>query len=791
MSMDLADGKVFEKCELALELRDKHFIPFEEIGVYVCIAARQSNYNTAAVGHGGYYGMYQLGSEFWCDEYGAGKACSVKCSSLIDDDIGDDLSCVRVIYDEHLRIFNNGFNAWPSAQDCQSQGNNFVQECFIEENQIVKSDEPAYSVIARQEKVSGSVGEGKVYERCDLARELHYQHKIAIEHIATWVCIAKHESAFNTSAVGRLNWDGSEDHGLFQISDIYWCGDDGKACDVKCSELRDDDISNDVRCIKKIHAEHQRLSGDGFNAWAVYPRCKGNSKQYAQGCFDKGENEVLPYRPEPGVQQPKKAYSPLQRKNFQKSPEKGKVYGQCELAQELRFKHKIPMEQVATWVCIAKHESNFNTSAVGRLNADGSEDHGLFQISDLFWCSPPGHGTGCGVACSKFEDNDISDDVECMLKIHDEHTFLSGDGFNAWSVYRPHCQGRSIGYIDGCFNSDENEILPRPAVTQPSTPPRTSHEPITTTSKSIETTPLIELTMPPLTTITQERSFKSSVKSTAATTTVRRVDKSPTTVKPFNIFDLYFNSIGKGSPNNDIKPTQKNNFYKPSITTKAAASTRTYDRKLDSINEIKRDTTKTTRRTTSSGTPHSTSKAINQKSPSVTTTRVSSTTKSTRATSRSTPKTVIAVRPKSDNPTKLAKAATLKPFNLFDFYLNDYTSRAPISYQPLQFSDRSTVIVGKKSEKLTRSTTRSSSTTSPNVAILNPTSTTRRQQIKFDLQPTTQSPTVPSTVRSLSIYNAFGDYGLNSNRIGRGNITPHSIEYLLKLTTPRTAFRRA
>lgn len=62
---------------------------------------------------------------------------------------------------------------------------------------------------------------------------------------------------------------------------------------------------------------------------------------------------------------------------------KRKVYERCELAQELRYKHNVPFDQIHTWVCIVQRESNFDTSTIGRLNADGSLDHGLFQISDL------------------------------------------------------------------------------------------------------------------------------------------------------------------------------------------------------------------------------------------------------------------------------------------------------------------------------------------------------------------------------------------------------------------------
>lgn len=105
-----------------------------------------------------------------------------------------------------------------------------------------------------------------------------------------------------------------------------------------------------------------------------------------------------------------------------------KIYDRCELAQELRDLHEIPDNQLATWICIANHESNFNTAAVNR----GSGDHGLFQISQLFWCSPPGQGYACGVPCSAFTDDDIEDDVICARRIFREHKRLSGDGFNAW-----------------------------------------------------------------------------------------------------------------------------------------------------------------------------------------------------------------------------------------------------------------------------------------------------------------------------------------------------------------------
>lgn len=935
------EARVYEKCELARELRDRHSIPHDQIGAFVCIADRQSNFNTAAVGNGVYHGMFQIGSEYWCDDYYAGKGCSVRCSSLTDGDISDDIRCVQTIFDEHQRIFGNGFSAWPSAQDCLSQGNIFVEECFSEDNQIYEVNEVYQPAVRYDSPRSGSVGEGKVYERCELARELLYQHKLPRDQIATWVCIAKHESAFNTSAIGRLNWDGSEDHGLFQISDIYWCGADGKSCDAQCSDFRDNDISDDIRCIKKIHKEHTRLSGDGFNAWTVYPRCKGTSQAFVDGCFESEiDNEIMAYTPRPGVQQPHKPYvqTTKQRKPYEKNLQQGKVYERCELAQELRYKYKIAMEQVATWVCIAQHESAFNTSAIGRLNWDGSEDHGLFQISDIYWCGDD--GKSCGATCDKFEDGDISDDVECMLKIFEEHTLLSGDGFNAWTVYKPHCQGRSDGYIDGCFNDDKNDrrpavtqpyrttqwttprtttkVVTQPPTTQPSTtrtttttrkttkyvtqPPTTrktttlATQPSTTRTTTQRTTTKLQvtqkstqgtssyrlaITQPPVTyRTTREPSTFKVATNEPITTTFRLADttiiettikpakapvawqtrksfESSSTAKPFSVFDLYFNSIAKSSSKNEIKPagkdeslkkttqkqttttrkitssrqpttvrqpgttrsyitvpktpvtakplpavklttarqagTTKNYQFstsKPSITQKSVSTTRipatTTKKSFTQATAIKRDSP--TRQTTV-GIPSS--KSINLNRPSASAGKTSpprsdekqKTPTTIRTTQSATQKTIVKQSNVRDDPQTKPNAVTAKPFNVFSFYLNDYTSKAPISYKPVQFSDRSTVII-KKVENFDKKSTPSSSAATLASLRANPPTTKLPSVI-------TAAPTSP-TLNPLSIYSAFGNNFISNNRIGRvvPNVTPHSFEYLLKLTTPRTAFKR-
>ena len=162
----------------------------------------------------------------------------------------------------------------------------------------------------------------------------------------------------------------------------------------------------------------------------------------------------------------------------------GKVYERCELARELRDVHKLPEDEVPTWVCIARHESEYNTSAVGHLAGDGSGDHGLFQISDIYWCSPPGKGWACGVTCAELEDDDIEDDVGCIKRIFREHQKLSGNGFNAWAVYGPHCSNSDTvkKFVEECFDSDTTKKASSTPTTVTTTTPSSTTTTTTTTT---------------------------------------------------------------------------------------------------------------------------------------------------------------------------------------------------------------------------------------------------------------------------------------------------------------------
>uniref|UniRef100_A0A1A9VFF1 lysozyme n=1 Tax=Glossina austeni TaxID=7395 RepID=A0A1A9VFF1_GLOAU len=523
-------SKTFERCEFANILRYYYNLDLDEVAQWVCIAHEASGLNSSLRSLDS-HGLFQINEQSWCSPPGTG--CNVECDKLRDDHITDDLACVKVIHAEHQRKSGDGYTAWPAYQrSCRNQSFAYIENCFG--NQLTGQYQ-GYTTrnYSRNEK-------SKIYGRCELARELYEEHNIPIEQVATWICIAQHESHFNTSAVGHRDGDGSIAYGLFQISNLRRCSNKRYGL----NRLIDDNITDDVECIKRIYKEHAALFGGGFTAWTAYlPYCRNQHYEHIASCFEKEESNDISYKRSASSLHLQYIDNPFfkQKKTlvpgndvFQVKEKdvilETKVYAQCSLAQELYFKHNIPIHDVATWICIAQHashfntskigpmgdddsksyglfqindrywcsrysyegkgcnvpcanlldsdisddircvrtiyqehtrisaqhESSFNTAAIGRLNADGSADHGLFQISDLYWCSHDRKGgKACSIPCEKLLDADISDDVRCIKIIYDQHTRISGDGFTAWTVYKPYCRKRPLHEIVSCFSSQK------------------------------------------------------------------------------------------------------------------------------------------------------------------------------------------------------------------------------------------------------------------------------------------------------------------------------------------------
>lgn len=401
----LLDCKQYDRCEFLNILTSQYNIDPKIAQSWTCLGEKITGLDHGVQIKGKnitFNGIYQISSEYWCENDGnkPGKGCNVNCKQLLDENLTDDIECVQKIYNQH-----SGFSAWPvyesACKDIDYQ--DYFKGCNVSvvQESFQKSD--------------------KIYEKCQFVQELYSSHGVPVEMLGTITCIAKEESQFNTAAIGRLNGDKSMDHGIFQISDKYWCLNDpdndkaGNNCNIPCSSLRDDDITDDVRCMKQIYEKTSQFSGSGYDAWLVYTRndsvCKDTNKTFdmIEDCLDKS---VL-------LQDESKA------KNLEST---GKSYQRCELARELRSLN-IPLDEISTLVCIAYHESKLTTSKVS-----GHGEYGLFQILEGKWCSSNDiSAVGCEISCERLRDKNITDDVECVKKIH---ALL---GFSPWKSYKIHC----------------------------------------------------------------------------------------------------------------------------------------------------------------------------------------------------------------------------------------------------------------------------------------------------------------------------------------------------------------
>lgn len=135
--------------------------------------------------------------------------------------------------------------------------------------------------------LSASV-QAKIYERCELARTLKRNGMSGYYGVslADWVCLAQHESNYNTRARNYNRKDQSTDYGIFQINSLYWCND-GKTpravnnCGIPCSALLKDDITQAIRCAKRVVRDPQ-----GILAWVAWQRyCQNRDlSQYIRNC---------------------------------------------------------------------------------------------------------------------------------------------------------------------------------------------------------------------------------------------------------------------------------------------------------------------------------------------------------------------------------------------------------------------------------------------------------------------------------------------------------------------------
>lgn len=184
-------------------------------------------------------------------------------------------------------------------------------------------------------------GIGKIYERCELAREFRYRHNIPLEQVGDWVCNAEFASKFNTS-------DRTEVHrGLFLIH-TAWCGPGGE-CNLDCEQLLDDDISDDIVCMQKLLAQHGYFTTwEHWGDWCPKITSVQNCIETTSTTPPQTSTTQFPWWLYTTTDRPKKSHKTSQL---------------CRLASDMQDKYNIPDNQVSDQVCHGQYASEFITLA--------------------------------------------------------------------------------------------------------------------------------------------------------------------------------------------------------------------------------------------------------------------------------------------------------------------------------------------------------------------------------------------------------------------------------------------
>ncbi|XP_013190977.2 lysozyme [Amyelois transitella] len=115
-------------------------------------------------------------------------------------------------------------------------------------------------------------GHARTFTRCQLYQEL-MRYNFPRSLIPHWVCLIEHGSGRTTEKVTSHN-NSYTSYGLFQINNKEWCkkGRKGGQCSMKCEDLLNMDLADDVRCAKRMF---DRM---GFKAWPLaYSYCQEKS----------------------------------------------------------------------------------------------------------------------------------------------------------------------------------------------------------------------------------------------------------------------------------------------------------------------------------------------------------------------------------------------------------------------------------------------------------------------------------------------------------------------------------
>lgn len=234
---------------------------------------------------------------------------------------------------------NGYFKGWPKYDRiCGKYSSETMRDFFDDATPISLSTLPQIQTTSVRPQMAG-----KIFERCELARELRDKHNIPVGQVGDWVCEAQYKSKFNTSARDR---DGG--HGIFSFQSS-WCGPNGY-CQISCEDLLDDDITDDVDCMREYIVQYGYFNVQ--KRWKDH-NCAERSSGFIEGCFGEESELTITTTASPpqwpaAINQPGKAHRTSEL---------------CQLAREMRDKYHFPAAQVGDRLCNGQYASEFITLA--------------------------------------------------------------------------------------------------------------------------------------------------------------------------------------------------------------------------------------------------------------------------------------------------------------------------------------------------------------------------------------------------------------------------------------------
>ncbi|XP_032675511.1 lysozyme [Odontomachus brunneus] len=114
------EGKVMAQCDVVRELM-RAKISRSFISNWICLMQSESGLDTRVVkgpktASSYSYGIFQINSVKWCTRGRAGGLCNARCEDFANDDIQDDITCAKKIYNR------DGFKAWDGwMKNCKNK----------------------------------------------------------------------------------------------------------------------------------------------------------------------------------------------------------------------------------------------------------------------------------------------------------------------------------------------------------------------------------------------------------------------------------------------------------------------------------------------------------------------------------------------------------------------------------------------------------------------------------------------------------------------------------------------